>query len=310
MKEEKVKKRKPIWLRILIWVLSSILSLTALVGVGCGILYFKFQINVFAVINQVKVLNQEVNINNLAPNSYSLDDLANAKDITDANLAGLISYSVEDGYSITPENVNNAMTGELKFSDKQIGAIINNFIENQEELNVEIGKTINLKEHGFKIVEISFSNITETTADFRLVMKFNLTQLKEKHMNSFPINWVKNFTPETIYISATSTITKNNGAFNYSTEGKSLTINNLSEKDTASFLNTANLLFKLGSTKDFANTICGSFINLLIGNEETSGLTYSLKSAGATDFAFESDASGNYYVIKMWWLISTNNKTI
>ena len=300
MKEEKVKKRKPIWLRILIWVLSSILSLTALLGVGCGILYFKYQINVFEVISQIKVLNQDVDLNKLTPNAFDVDDdMESAKDITDANLAGLISYTEQNGYSITPEEVSGNLLGELRFTDKQIGAIIDNIIESQEEINIQLGSIVNLKDYGFKVVQVSFLNITETTTDFNVVVKVDLTKLKEENMNRFPLNWVRKGVPESLYFSATTTIKKGANAFEYTTEGKSLVINNLSSEQTDSIFKTINTFLKLGNSKEFAKTIGDTFINVLIGNETSSGLAYSLTDVGATDFAFETDGlNNNYFVVK------------
>ena len=296
----KTKKRKPIWLKILIWLLSSTFSIVALLGVGCGILYVKYEINAFEVINQIRILNEDVDLDKLTPNAYSISDMESAKLVTDAGFDGLISYTEQDGYAITPEEVSDNLLGELKFTDRQIGAIIDNLMESQEEINIEIGSIINLKDYGFKIVQVQFSNITETTTDFNVVVKIDLTKLKEENMTSFPLNWIRRGIPDSLYFSATTTITKGANAFEYTTEGKSLVINNLSSEETDSILSTINTFLKIGTTKEFSKIIGDTFINVLIGNESSSGLAYSLKDSGATDFSFETDGTNsNYFIIEM-----------
>ncbi|MGN0787620.1 MAG: hypothetical protein ACI4L6_00930 [Candidatus Onthoplasma sp.] len=293
-----MEKRKPIWLKILLWLLSTTLSIVVLLGVGCGFLYIRYQINVFEVINQINILNEKVDLNKLALNAFSDSDMASAKVVTDANLGGLITYTEQDGYKITPEEVSTAMSGELRFTDKQIGAIIDNIIESQEEINIQLGMTINLKDYGFKVVQVAFSNITETTTDFNVVIKIDLAKIKEEKMNKFPLNWIRKGVPESLYFSSTTTILKGANPFEYTTEGKSLIINNLSGEKTDSIFTTINTFLKLGNSKEFSKVIGDTFINILIGNSSNSGLAYSLKDAGATDFSFETDATNNYFVIE------------
>lgn len=293
------KFRKPIWLRILIWAVSSILSIVAILGAICGFLYIKYEINVFEVANQIKILNEDVDLDKLTPNAYSISDMESAKLETDTGLVGLISYTEQNGYEITPDEVSGNMSAELRFTDKQIGAIIDNLMEAQEEINIEIGSTINLKDYGFKVVQVSFSNITETTTDFNVVVKIDLNKLKEENMTSFPLNWIRKGIPDSLYFSATTTITKGVNAFEYTTNGKNLIINNLTSEETENIFKTINVFLKLGSAKEFSQTIGDTFINILIGNDESSGLAYALKDVGATDFSFEADTNSNYFVIEM-----------
>ena len=294
-----MRRRKPVWLRILIWAVSSILSIVAILGAICGFLYIKYEINVFEVANQIKILNEDVDLDKLTPNAYSISDMESAKLVTDAGLGGLISYTEQNGYEITPDEVSGNMSAELRFTDKQIGAIIDNLIANETEIMIQIGSEVNLKDYGFKIVQVQFSNITETTADFNVVVKIDLTKLKQDNMNDFPLNWIRKGVPESLYFSATTTITKGTNAFEYTTEGKSLVINNLSSEETDSILSTINTFLKLGTAKEFSKIIGDTFVNVLIGNESSSGLAYSLKDAGAIDFSFETDGTNNYFVIEM-----------
>ena len=293
------RRRKPIWLRILIWAVSSILSIVAILGAICGFLYIKYEINVFEVANQIKILNEDVDLDKLTPNAYSISDMESAKLVTDAGFDGLISYTEQNGYEITPDEVSGNMSAELRFTDKQIGAIIDNLIATETEIMIQIGSEVNLKDYGFKIVQVQFSNITETTTDFNVVVKIDLTKLKQDNMNDFPLNWIRKGVPESLYFSATTTITKGANAFEYTTEGKSLVINNLSSEETDSILSTINTFLKIGTAKEFSKIIGDTFINVLIGNESSSGLAHSLKDAGATDFSFETDGTNNYFVIEM-----------
>ncbi len=176
--------------------------------------------------------------------------------------------------------------------------IIDNIIESQEEINIQLGMTINLKDYGFKVVQVAFSNITETTTDFNVVIKIDLAKIKEEKMNKFPLNWIRKGVPESLYFSSTTTILKGANPFEYTTEGKSLIINNLSGEETDNIFTTINTFLKLGNSKEFSKVIGDTFINILIGNSSNSGLAYSLKDAGATDFSFETDATNNYFVIE------------
>ena len=294
------RKRKPLWLKLVIWLISTLFSIVVLVGFACGFLYIKYEINVFELGKQIKILNEDVDINKLASNTFSATDMASAKLVTDTNLNGLISYTEQDGYTISPDEVNGNLLGELKFTDKEIGAIIDNIIDISNELGVQVNdNTINLNEYGFKVVQVAFSNITETTTDFNVVVKIDLTKLKNENMNDFPLNWIKKGIPNSLYFSATTTITKGTNAFEYATVGKSLNINNLTAEQTDSIFKTINTFLKLGNSKEFAKIIGDTFINVLIGNESNAGLAYSLKDAGATDFSFETDGTNNYFVIEM-----------
>ena len=292
------KKRKPIWLRILLWVISSILSIVALLGVGCGILYIRYEINVFKVIGQIRILNEEVDYTQIVNNPYTEADLETAKLVTDANVSGLISYTEQDGYSITPEKVTTSILGEVKLTDKQVAAIINNLIMSQDEILIEFGTQVNLKEHGFKLEQVTFSEIDEGKTEFNVVLKIELTKFKED-MNKFPANWIRKGIPDSLYFSATVDILKGDGAFEYSTQGKSLRINNLTNEKTKNIFDTINVLTDFGTVEDFSKTICDVFVNALIGNEATPGIAYALTGVGAEDFDFEKEDTSTYFVIKM-----------
>lgn len=290
------KKKKPLWVKFLIAIFSIVLSIGIAFGAFFAVLYFAYNINIFEVINQVNVLNQEVDLNKLAPNSFSINDMQSSKVITDSNINGLISFSEEDGYTITFENVSSVLTSETRFSDKQIGAIIDNLISSITEINVDIGSTVNLKEYGFKVIQVDFLNITEKTTDFNVVVKIDLAKVKEQ-MTNFPLNLLKDKIPDTLYFSSTVTITKGENAFEYTTQENSLLINNLTAQQTDSIFNTLNNFIKLGTAKEFSKIIGDAFVNTLIGTEENPGFAYILKDIGVTDFSFTTEDNMDYFVL-------------
>ncbi|MGN0961917.1 MAG: hypothetical protein ACI4PF_06960, partial [Christensenellales bacterium] len=201
-------------------------------------------------------------------------------------------------YKFTPEEVATNMLANLEFTDRQVGAILNNIIESQEKIEIQLGSVINLKDYVFKVVQVAFSNITETTTDFNVVIKIDLTKIKEEQMAKFPFNWIRKGVPDSLYFSSTITLTKGTNAFEYTTEGNGLLINNLSSSETDSIFKTINTFLKLGNSKEFSKIIGDTFVNVLIGNDTNSGLAYSLKDAGASDFSFETDTTNNYFIIE------------
>lgn len=291
-------KRKPLWLKLLTSLLSLIFSLVIIVGIIYAILYFGFKVNLIKVVKDVKTLNQPVLLENIATNSFTTSNMAEAKAVTDKNFPGYITYSEEDGYKLS-STISDNMLGSLVFTDKQVGAILNTFIKSQEKIEVQIGSTINLLDYGFEVIQVKFDNLksVEDTkqVDFNIIVKVELEKLKEKL--NFPLSIVKNYIPKNLYLSCTVTINKNCTAFNYETVEKSLVINNLSEEETEELFNTVNILLKVGSAKEFSKLIADSFVNVLIGNENVSGMAYALKSVGATDFDFINLDNQIKYVI-------------
>lgn len=292
------KRRKPLWARLLIGLMSTVLSLAVLLALGCGFLYLRYQINVIEVIKQIKIVNQPVDVEGLTPRAFATTDLADAKTVTDAILTHLIDYNAATQTYTIPGGITDVMAGDIRLTDKQIGAVLGNIVDSQPSIDVQIGGPVNLKDYGFKIMQVTFDNIQAQSADFNIVVKLELTKVKES-MTTFPLNWLANYVPKDLYISSTITVTHDlNDAFVYTTEGKAMRLNNLTETQTESILKTANTFLQFGTAKQFSKTVADAFVNVLIGNQTTPGLTYGLGSAGATDYAFETDGTNNYFVIK------------
>ena len=122
--------------------------------------------------------------------------------------------------------------------------------------------------------------------------------LIKQEMDMFPFSLIRKNVPNELYISATSTITKGANAFEYSTEGKNIIVNNLSSSETDHLIRALDIIMDIKSSKELSKSFCNLFINAIIGTEDDSGIGYALRDRGATDFAFETDGTNNYFVIK------------
>ena len=289
------KARKPFIVRFIIWLFSIIITLALILGIGCLIVKQKYGVDVFSTISQIKTLNQKVDESKY-DSKFSDNDMKDAQIAVNAKMEGLISYTEEDGYKIKEEGigVESQISADLLLSDKELGAIINNLINQNEE-----GMTLDVSRNKLQIyfIHLKFLEIREKEVDINIVVKVDVRELKQK-MNSFPTNIVAKRIPDYLYISSTSTIKKGENAFEYEVLSKDIEINNLNSQDTKSFLNTLNLVFKFGTSDDFNLMIAKPFVNALIGNSENNGFAYSLKGLGVKDYDFVVVDDINYYVLK------------
>lgn len=289
------KARKPFIVRFIIWLFSIIITLALILGIGCLIVKQKYGVDVFSTISQIKTLNQKVDESKY-DSKFSDNDMKDAQIAVNAKMKGLISYTEENGYKINEEGigVESQISADLLLSDKQLGAIINNLINENAE-----GLTLDVSGNKLKIdfIQLKFVEIREKEADINIVVKVDVRELKQK-MNSFPTNIIAKKIPDYLYISSTSTIKKGDNAFEYEVLSKDIEINNLNSQDTKSFLNTLNLVFKFGTSDDFNLMIAKPFVNALIGNSENNGFAYSLRGLGVKDYDFVVVDNINYYVLK------------
>ena len=289
------KARKPFIVRFIIWLFSIIITLALILGIGCLIVKQKYGVDVFSTISQIKTLNQKVDESKY-DSKFSDNDMKDAQIAVNAKMEGLISYTEENGYKINEEGigVESQISADLLLSDKQLGAIINNLINENAE-----GLTLDVSGNKLKIdfIQLKFVEVRENETDINIVVKVDVRELKQK-MNSFPTNIVAKRIPDYLYISSTSTIKKGENAFEYEVLSKDIEINNLNSQDTKSFLNTLNLVFKFGTSDDFNLMIAKPFVNALIRNSENNGFAYSLKGLGVKDYDFVVVDDINYYVLK------------
>lgn len=289
------KTKKPLIIRFLIWIFSIVFSLALLLGAACLFVKLKYDVSVFSTISQVKTLNETVDETKYDAR-FSDDDMKSAQIAVNAKMQGLISYSEENGYKFCKEGigVESKISADLLLSDKQLGAITNTLISQNEE-----GMTLDISGNKLQIsfLQVKFVEVREKEADINIVVKVDVRDLKQK-MNSFPMNLIAKKIPDYLYISSTSTVKKGENAFEYEILSKNIEINNLSSDDTKSFLNTLNLVFKFGTSDDFNLMIASPFVNALIGNEENNGFAYSLKGLDVKDYDFVVVDEINYYVLK------------
>ena len=295
-KKEKVKK--PWYVRLIISLISTVLVLALIWGGICIFVKVKYDISVFQTINCVNKLSQDVNEETAFPNKFSASDMSSAMTDVNAKIAGLITYTEADGYDVTGKGVTSEthLVSTLKITDKQLGAITDVIIRSQADKATTqlFGHDVTLE-----LVQIKFDNINNTTgeADVNIVVKFDISFLR-KEMNSFPLSLFANKIPSVMYVSSTNTISKGEGAFEYSVVPKEFAINNLSNSETQDLFKVINLVASAGSAEDMNKQIGTMFANLLIGNSESNGFAYSLKDFGVADYSFETNtATGDNYFV-------------
>lgn len=289
------KTKKPWWVK-LISAIAGIIIFVALVLVGIWAFFkIKYDVNLISTISQVKTLNSEVNESEKFPNAFNISDMESAKLTINAKSADLVTGNATDGYTIRTGSGLNALTGEIKLTDKQIAAIIDNLMhEDGNSATVQIGD----KSLQIKLVQVNFVNIEEKSADVNIVIKLNTKEIKDS-MSSFPLSMVSKYVPDVLYFSSTVTVTKLEGQFNYKIESKELAINNLTAEETQEFVKVLNMALHCGTADELCLSLGSPFINALIGNEENNGFAYSLKGLGATDYDFVIEGETKYYVIKI-----------
>lgn len=271
---------------LIVSLISTIVGLVMLVAIiAVALIAFvkiKFDVNLFDVISQVKTLTEEVNENEAYTNKFLSDDLQSTQVSVNTSFnADVVTYSEAEGYKIS-DSISNNLSVSLQLSDKQVAALISMILKNQEN---PTGVTIGDTTLTISLVQVQFSNLVDNAVDYNVVVKVDLTPLKE-NMSGFPFNLISNYLPNNVYISSTITITKGANAFEYSYTSKSLEINNLKNDEVNSLLTTINKFIEFGDVAKLNNMIAGSFADAMLGNSEVNGFAYSLKNAGATDFNF------------------------
>ena len=277
------KKKRPFLLRLIIGLVSFVFVIALLLF---GVVIFakvKYDVDLIGTISQVKSLTQEPNEERL-DYTYSNDDMERAKQDINASITDLITYTEEDGYKVN-EVVSQLMTTNISLDGKETAAILNSLL-NSASKNIEFMN----QSVSFELVQIKYVNITENSCDFDIMVKIDVSTLKEK-LNFFPANLIAKYIPDNLYIDSHVTVTKTSTPFEYTVSSNYLTINQLDEKGTNELLTTLNKFVEVGNVEDFNLQIGKGFVDVIIGNAEQKGFIYSLKDAGATDFVFSSETS-------------------
>lgn len=289
-------------MKILKRFLISLIIIIAIIGVGIigGYIYIRtaFGIDLFNTIGQLKTLSQKVDEITLCPNAFSLDDMDALKKNIDTKINGLIAYEEGkgyEGYSVDFSALASStpFTDDISLSSKQAGALAQTIYYEQTGGKVQIGG----KELPTQLVQMDFLNISDNgSADFNVIAKVGFTPFKDD-MKDFPLNLLKKYVPDDLYVSSTVRIDKTNEEMAYTISHKELRLNNLSGEDTADFFHTLDTVLKIGSAETMNMQIGSTAVNSLIGDNEHTGFVYSLKALGKTDFKFSLIEETSYLII-------------
>ena len=184
----------------------------------------------------------------------------------------------------------------LNLTDRQSGAVLETLLKSNEA-NASV--TIGDKKVDMQLVQVSFVSLNaETkTVTINIVVKLDLSQLKAD-FRSFPLSTIAKKVPDSLYISSTVDVKKNDGEFVYTITSNNLKINKLDEKQTTEFVKALNVLTNIGTSDNLNLTVGEAFVNGLIGYDDThKGFAYALKTIGVKDFDFELDGETIYFVL-------------
>lgn len=286
------KVRKPWWVKLIIAILSIIIIIALAFAGACIFVKVKYNVSVLGTIGEIKKLQENVDEEKMFPNQFTASDMTSAQTTVNAQIDGLIVGNEEEGFKIS-KPVGISIKESFKLTDKQLGAIAK--IACGEGMDIKFDEQTTLKAN---LIQVKFSSIEGNSADVNFVVKVDVSQIKEK-MKDFPLSWVKKYIPSTLYISSTVSVVKGEGEFNYTVESVGMTINNLTQEQTTSFLSTINLIAGTGTAQEINLQIGSQFVNALIGDaNHTDGFVYSLRDLGVTDYAFEANGEIIYFVIK------------
>ena len=296
----KEKKKKPFLVRLLIGIISFVM--TVIIIFAAFEIYFqaKHDISLIKAIASVVSLKDPVNEDEKYTSKFGEEDKASVKNKFNSNVGGnLVVEDSEGRLKLDTSNLTSAnqMTENLVVTDQELGALISDMLLTQGG-----GATITMGDIqvGAELVQIHFDNINAETKsiDFNVVVKVDLKEVKKK-FSSFPMNLVGNNMPDFLYVSVTLVVSPQEEPFSYSVAFKDVEINNLDKKQTQNVLKILNLVMKTGSTDELCTTIAESFVNAVLGNEENKGITYLMKSLGAVGFDFQVVNEKTCLVIKI-----------
>lgn len=278
--------------RLLIALLIMVLLAGALVAGAYFYVKNTYGIDVFKTIGQLKTLGREVDEAELCPNAFSESDMASVEDEINASVDGFISYTEENGYKVNFDDLPSEMKTVIKLTDKQVGAVADTVVRQEMNGEVEIAD----KKVPVKLLQVAFSDIDESgNADFNVVVRLDLKPLTAD-VDEGAKRFVGKYLPDFLYVSSTVRVTRGAG-FEFTVAHKTLTLNNLSAKDTEEFLGTLDKLMGIGTAQTLNETIGNTVLSSLIGSESQNGLAYSLKNIGATGYTFTTENGVNYFEV-------------
>lgn len=280
----------------------TIIVLIAIVGVAVigGYVYVRttYGIDLFDTVNQLITLSKQVNEQELYPQAYSESDFSSLKINLDGAKSGIIKYeegSGYNGYSLDLSAIQGPLSvASIKISERQVGAFAQTAFYSQTGGEIQVGD----KNLEATIIQVDFSEIfLDGSANFNVVIKLSLLPYKQEE-SSFAIDLLKKYVPDYLYVSSTVRVDKSDSDdMSYIVSHVSLAVNGLTGEDTEDLFRTLNLIMQIGSAESLNMQIGTMAVDMLVG-KDGNGLVYSLKSAGASGFAFVTEDETDYFLIR------------
>ena len=273
-------EKKSLLIRVIIDILKTVGSIVLVLVVllaGTGVFVkVKYDVNAFALVESVASLSKNSGEEANVTNKFSDDDLT--------------SYEVKAG--------TVAVLPKTNFTDKEVGAKLAKLVETSSDVSIAFGNN-DLEYFGVEIVQILFKNMpteqpSEDLCDINIVVHLNMANFKTDYLSSFPQSIFKNWIPDDIYVSCTSTVVRDDTT-DYKVTKSTLTINALNEQDTTNVFNAINMFnSNFGKANEIATSLGTSTVDAILG---TNGIVGKLKEVGARDYYFEKAESSNNLVV-------------
>lgn len=272
-------------------IVSALIALVFLIVIVIlaifAVAYFAYDINLVDAIGYVRILNDDVDTNKLIKNAYTETDLAEAR----ATIEGITVFDTE-----------------VSFTDRQMAAYINDDILNDADKKVNIIGHEYLLKDIVSISQVKFSDIPATEVEgfgelvtINIVAKLDISDIKEDSFSSFPMNLLRRFIPDEIYISSTTKLLNydpDNNEKDYSVQSVDMGINNLDTHDVEDIIDMVDNFADIGTPEELNEKLASIFVNALIGDSENPGVAYELMEKGATGYSFTTDGTNNYFTIE------------
>ncbi len=275
-------------------LIFTVIAVVGVAGAG-GYIYVRdtFGIDLIKTAQMMKKLTAPVDEATLCPNAYSADDMVDVKDMINASVEDFVTVNPDGGYNINFDDLSSAMQQEIALTDKQVGAIAQEVVEQEIEGKIDFGGD----KVGVELKQVDFYDISENGTYFNVVVSVDMASLKKTTGNKI-VDYAISLIPDKMYISSTVIVVHGTEAFTYDVKHAALQINALTAEETEELFHIFNVLFKVGEAEKWNVYVGQTIMNALIGNEENNGLAYGLKDVGAQDYHFVTKNNADYFVIE------------
>ena len=270
------KKRKPFLVKLFLFIFWLAFILALIFGGAWAYLYFGKNVDLVGAIGQINAIATPLG-----------QDEVTTTPITETD-----KTSIESKTNVL------VLSDDIIVTENEFGAYINKAINNGITVNLA-GSEIDLADWNFEMLEVSFDNITENTADLKLIFKFDTEHLKPL-MSSFPLSLIS--LPETMYITSSSTISVGED-LEYTITSNAIAINALGFDETSNIFGLIAVFVPDLDANDLNKTISEAFIAPLLGSDSQNGLVQSLNSKAPAgfeaNFHFEMQDQNGVFVIDL-----------